>query len=67
MKKGILNVWFVDRRYGFIHEQRDGEIVSHFLHTANIVSGTPKTGATVIFQSVVGSKGSLAVNAEVQP
>jgi cold shock CspA family protein len=65
-KTGVLNVWFADRNYGFIHEQHEGVIVSHFLHASNVVSGTPKTGAAVKFQSVDSSKGSLAANAEVQ-
>lgn len=65
-KTGVLNVWFVERCYGFIHEQQEHAIVSHFLHIANVASGTPKTGATVKFQSVQGTKGSLAVDAEVQ-
>jgi cold shock CspA family protein len=63
-----LNVWFAGRNYGFIHEQIEGgEITSHFLHASNVVSGTPRQGATVTFQKVAGTKGSLAVNAEVQP
>lgn len=66
IKTGVLNVWFMDRNYGFIHEQHEGVIVSHFLHASNVVSGKPKTGATVKFQSLESSKGSLAVNAEVQ-
>lgn len=62
---GVLNVWFVDRSYGFIHEEKGGVVLKHFLHGANITSGTPRTGATVSFKSVVGSKGSLAVDAEI--
>ena len=63
---GVVNVWFLDRNYGFIHETRDGVIVNHFLHIANVVSGTPRTGATVVFQSVTGKRGNVAVYAEVQ-
>jgi len=63
--KGILNVWFMDRNYGFIHEDNGGVILKHFLHRANIVVGTPRTGATVLFESVLGSKGFLAVDAEI--
>ena len=63
--KGILNVWFVDRKYGFVHQEKGGVILKHFLHAANIKSGTPRTGATVSFKSVVGSKGFLAVDAEI--
>jgi cold shock CspA family protein len=65
-KTGVLNVWFADRNYGFIHEQQDSAVVSHFLHASNIIAGTPKSGATVTFQSLDSAKGSLAVNAEVQ-
>jgi cold shock CspA family protein len=63
--KGVLNVWFVDRNFGFIHEEKGGVILKHFLHAANIKSGTPRTGATVSFKSVVGRKGFLAVDAEI--
>jgi cold shock CspA family protein len=63
--KGVLNVWFVDRNYGFIHEEKGGLVLRHFLHGANITSGAPRTGATVSFKSVVGSKGFLAVDAEI--
>jgi cold shock CspA family protein len=62
---GSLNVWFVDRNYGFIHEERGGVILRHFLHASNVKSGVPRTGATVSFKSVVGSKGFLAVDAEI--
>jgi hypothetical protein len=64
--KGVLNVWFVDRNYGFIHEEKGGLILKHFLHSANIVSGAPRTGAIVSFKSVVGSKGFLAVDAVIE-
>jgi hypothetical protein len=64
--KGVLNVWFVDRNYGFIHEEKGGVILKHFLHGTNVATGTPKTGAAVLFKSLVGSKGFLAVDAEVQ-
>ena len=42
---GVLNVWFEDRDFGFIHVEKADVILSHFLHRANIKSGTPKTGA----------------------
>ena len=64
--KGVLNVWFVDRNYGFIHEEKGGVVLKHFLHGANITSGAPRAGSTVLFKSVVGSKGFLAVDAEIQ-
>jgi len=57
--KGVLNVWFMDRNYGFIHEEKGGVVLKHFLHASNVVAGTPRTGATVVFKSVVGSKASL--------
>lgn len=63
--QGVLNVWFVDRGFGFIHEEKSGVILKHFLHAANITSGTPRTGATVLFTSVVGRKGFLAVDAKI--
>ena len=62
---GNLNVWFSDRKYGFVHQEKGDVILSHFLHAANIKSGTPKTGATVLFKSVVCRKGYLAVDAEI--
>jgi cold shock CspA family protein len=62
---GVLNVWFVERGFGFIHEEKGGVILKHFLHAANITSGAPRTGATVLFKSVVGRKGFLAVDAEI--
>jgi cold shock CspA family protein len=62
---GILNIWFVDRSYGFIHEEKGGAILRHFLHGANVTSGVPKTGATVRFKAVVTRRGYLAVDAEI--
>ena len=62
---GTLNVWFEDRDFGFVHVEKADVILSHFLHRANIKSGTPKTGATVLFKSVVCRKGYLAVDAEI--
>ncbi len=62
---GNLNVWFPDRNFGFVHQDTGDVILSHFLHAANIKSGTPKTGATVLFKSVVTRRGYLAVDAEI--
>jgi cold shock CspA family protein len=62
---GTINVWFQDRNYGFVHEEKAGVILSHFLHAQNIKAGTPYTGAEVRFKSVVSRKGLLAVDAEV--
>jgi len=63
--QGTLNVWFQDRSYGFIHEEKGGVILRHFLHGANVKSGTPRTGASVLFKAVVTRKGFLAVDAEI--
>jgi len=63
--KGVLNVWFMDRNYGFIHEEKGGVTLKVFLHGTNVVAGTPRTGAMVLFKSVSGSKGFLAVDAEI--
>ena len=63
--EAVLNVWFHDRNFGFIHEEKGGVILKHFLHAANIKSGVPKTGATVRFKAVVTRKGYLAVDAEI--
>jgi cold shock CspA family protein len=63
--QGTLNVWFQDRSYGFVHQEKGAVILKHFLHAANIKSGTPRTGVTVSFKSVVGRKGFLAVDAEI--
>jgi len=62
---GTINVWFADKSYGFIHEEKGGVILKHFLHANNVISGTPRTDATVLFRTVVTSKGYLAVQAEV--
>ena len=62
---GILNVWFPEKRYGFIHQDNGGVLLKHFLHETNIKSGVPKTGFTVKFKSVVTQKGYLAVDAEI--
>lgn len=63
--KGTLNVWFVDRNFGFIHEEKGGAILRHFLHASNIKSGSPRTGASTVFKSVVTRKGYLAVDVEI--
>jgi hypothetical protein len=60
-----VNVWFSDRNYGFVHVVQNGSILKYFLHGANIISGTPQTGASVLFEGVEGKKGLLAVNAEI--
>jgi cold shock CspA family protein len=62
---GELNVWFQDRLYGFVHSEQGGTLISHFLHKANIKSGTPATGAKVSFKSVSTKKGYIAVDAEI--
>ncbi len=62
---GTLNVWFSDRNFGFVHSEKGGTLISHFLHKANIKSGTPLTGAAVLFKSVATRKGCIAVDAEI--
>lgn len=63
--KSIINVWFQDRNYGFILEEKEGVVLRHFLHRNNIISGEPRTGAEVLFRTVVTRKGFLAIQAEV--
>ncbi len=58
-------MWFSEKKYGFIHQDNGAAILKHFLHEANIKSGTPRAGATVKFKSVVTRKGYLAVDAEI--
>ncbi len=60
-----INAYFPDRGYGFLHQNKDGVLVKHFLHLNNVVSGVPKTGLMARFDSVLGEKGSIAVNAEI--
>jgi cold shock CspA family protein len=62
---GVLNVWFEDRNFGFVHVDKDDAVVSHFLHGANIKSGQPVSGATVSFKAVETRKGWLAVDAVI--
>jgi len=63
--RATINVWFSDRQYGFILEEKAGVILRHFLHRNNIISGEPRTGAEVLFRTVVTRKGYLAVQCEV--
>lgn len=60
-----INAYFPDRNYGFLHENKDGLVVKHFLHLSNVVSGVPKTGLMARFDSVIGEKGSIAVDVEI--
>lgn len=57
--------WFPERNYGFLHEFRDGVVIKHFLHVANIYSGTPLKGSLVRFESEARTKGLVALNAEI--
>lgn len=61
----IINAWFPDRNYGFLHELKDGKVVKHFLHHSNIVSGTPRKDCVAHFDSVVGDRGSIALNVQI--
>ena len=60
-----INAYFPERNYGFLHENKNGVLVKHFLHLNNVVSGVPKTGLMARFDSVIGEKGSIAVNVEI--
>jgi hypothetical protein len=60
-----INAYFPERNYGFLHQNKDGVVVKHFLHLNNVVSGVPKTGLMARFDSVIGEKGSIAVNVEI--
>jgi cold shock CspA family protein len=59
-----INAYFPDR-YGFLHENKNGVLVKHFLHINNVISGTPERGLRARFDSVIGEKGSIAVNVEI--
>lgn len=62
---GRINKWFGDgRSYGFIKDIEGG---NHFLHTLNIISGTPMTNAVVRFTPRATSKGSTALDVEIYP
>jgi hypothetical protein len=60
-----INAYFPERNYGFLHENKNGVLVKHFLHLNNVVSGVPKTGSMARFDSVIGEKGSIAVDVEI--
>jgi len=60
-----INAYFPDRNYGFLHQNTNSGVVKHFLHLNNVVSGVPKTGLMARFDSVIGEKGSIAVNVEI--
>ena len=63
---GKICVWFEERGYGFANVlQPDGTLRRYFLHTSNILSGTPVKDAVVRFQAVSTPKGPVAGNAEI--
>jgi cold shock CspA family protein len=64
---GRISVWFELKNYGFIAENRDGKLVKWFLHIANVLEGTPVTGAKVLFNQGSNDRGLLALDVEVLP
>jgi hypothetical protein len=64
-RTGWIAIWFEEKRYGFVHENRDGTMFKAFLHISNILSGVPVTGAVVLFNEGTNAKGALALDVEV--
>ena len=64
-KTGWIAIWFAEKRFGFVHENRDGKMFKAFLHISDILSGVPVTGAAVLFNEGSNSKGALALDVEV--
>jgi cold shock CspA family protein len=64
-RTGWIAIWFAEKSYGFIHENRDGKLFKAFLHISDILVGIPATGATVLFNEGSNSKGALALDVEV--
>jgi hypothetical protein len=64
-RAGWIAIWFTEKRFGFVHENRDGKMFKAFLHISDILSGVPVTGAAVLFNEGSNSKGALALDVEV--
>ena len=62
---GWIAIWFEEKRYGFVHENRDGKLFKAFLHISDVLVGIPVTGAAVLFNEGSNSKGALALDVEV--
>jgi cold shock CspA family protein len=62
---GKVNRWIEPKNFGFIHENRDGLLVVHFLHRKNVIDGVPREGDTVRFTSEQSEKGLVAKNVEI--
>lgn len=63
--EGTLVTWFETRGFGFVHENRDGKLVSYFLHISKVLGGNPRVGATVRFNPDQTLKGPIALDAEI--
>jgi hypothetical protein len=63
---GYIDVWFEHRNFGFVHETlTGGRIYKLFLHSSNVLTGTPRSGLTVKFNEGRNFKGALAIDVEV--
>jgi len=64
-KTGVLNAWFPDRAFGFVHENVNGTLQVYFFHISALLSGVPATGAKVKFNVGKNQKGLTATDVEV--
>jgi len=64
-RTGVIAVYFEERAFGFVNENQNGRLFKLFLHVSNILSGTPRTGATVLFNEGSNQKGAMAIDVEV--
>ncbi len=65
MLNGKIGMYFGERGYGFIVENRDGRAVRYFFHKSNLPDIEPRVGMVVQFDFVQTPKGLAACDITV--
>jgi cold shock CspA family protein len=62
---GVVNKFFPERGYGFIHRNYEGRLHKFFFHVSNVMTGTPQDGASARFNFSANEKGKYATDVEI--
>jgi len=63
---GRISVYHANRGFGFIHETKNGKLLTYFFHISSVVSGDPRGGLQARFTPNVNKKGLTAIDIEVK-
>ena len=62
---GYVSNWFDAKNFGFIHENKNGQLVSYFFHRKHLIEGIPAPNKVARFNIQEEPKGPVAIDVEI--